>query len=61
MPSRPPETEFYNDTANKTLWRDISRLFEDFCGSDEAVWRSKQEAFQSVLADVQERLEGSSR
>jgi len=64
MPSHPPETELYNDPRNKTLWRDISRLYEDFCGSepeDEAKWPERQQAFTHVLLDVHARLWGKPR
>ena len=52
MPSRPPETKFYHNPENYTLWRDISRTFEDFCGGDEAAWPERQERFVTVLNDV---------
>lgn len=56
MPSRPPETKFYDNHENATLWRDISRLFEDFCGDDEEKWDERQKRFEIVLGDVQVRL-----
>lgn len=53
MPSRPPETEFYQDDANATLWRDISRVYEDFV-SDGA--ENREERFITVVEDVLVRL-----
>lgn len=52
MPSRPPDTKFYEDEQNATLWRDVSRLYEDFLGSEEAQWGQLQLRFQRVLNDV---------
>lgn len=56
MPSRPPETEFYDLPENYTLWRDLSRLYEDFMGDDEEEWPGRSERFTAVLNDVQGRL-----
>lgn len=53
MPSRPPETPFYNDSDNATLWRDISRTFEDFVGDGSD---KRQERFVTVVEDVLVRL-----
>lgn len=56
MPSHPPETKLYEDGTVAALWRDISRLFEDFCGSDRNQWPQKQKQFEIVLGDIQVRL-----
>jgi len=61
MPSTPPETEFYDDGDNYTLWRDISRTYEDFCGDDERDWPERQERFKSVLSDITNRLNGEAK
>lgn len=55
MPSRPPETPFYEDDNNATLWRDISRTFEDFVGGEP----ERKERFVTVLEDVLVRLRES--
>ncbi len=52
MPSHPPETEFYVDDENYTLWRDISRVFEEFQGDDSSRWPERRERFKTVLGDV---------
>lgn len=56
MPSRPPETDFYDDAENATLWRDVSRLYEEFTGPDEEKWVEREERFVVVLNDVLTRL-----
>lgn len=56
MPSRPPETQFYQETANYQLWRDISRLHEEFAGPDESQWPERRRAFERVLTDVSGKL-----
>jgi hypothetical protein len=56
MPSHPPDTTFYEDGANSTLWRDISRLYEDFLGDDKSQWPERQKRFKIVLGDVDSRL-----
>lgn len=61
MPSRPPETKFYDDEDNATLWRDISRRYEDFAGNDTSLWKRKQEQFTIVLRDFLVRLGDSER
>ena len=52
MPSHPPDTKFYNNPDNHTLWRDVSRTYEDFIGGDETQWLERKEAFVTVLNDV---------
>ena len=52
MPSRPPETQFYEDPDNETLWRDVSRLYEDFLGGKESEWPKRRASFETVLNDV---------
>jgi len=52
MPSHPPETPFYNNPDNYTLWRDVSRTYEDFMSSDATQWPVLKEAFVTVLEDV---------
>ena len=59
MPSRPPETEFYDDPQNYTLWRDISRTFEEFCGEDSNKFAEKQKLFRQVLEDILAQLSAS--
>lgn len=59
MPSRPPETPFYRDDDNAVLWRDMSRLYEDFCGPEPALWMDRQKRFQVVLEDIGVRLRES--
>jgi hypothetical protein len=58
MPSHPPEDKFYEADDTFTLWKDVSRLYEDFCGSDFREYPKKQEKFKRVLRDVINRLEG---
>jgi hypothetical protein len=52
MPSRPPETPFYQNSANHELWRDLSRLFEDFVGDSQ----ERKAQFITVVEDVLVRL-----
>ena len=52
MPSQPPETPFYNQPDNYTLWRDVSRTYEDFMGDDKTRWAQHKEAFVTVLEDI---------
>jgi hypothetical protein len=59
MPSHPPDTAFYSNGANYTLWRDISRTFEDFCGEDSNKFAEKQKLFRQVLEDVLAQLDAS--
>lgn len=61
MPSRPPETKVYDDPAVATLWRDISRLYENFLGNDTPFWERRQEQFEIVLEDILVRLRDSER
>lgn len=49
MPSRPPETPFYERPSCYQLWRDVSRLYEDFIGSEEDLRKGE---FVHVLQDV---------
>lgn len=56
MPSRPPETSFYNDAENELLWRDMSRLYEQFLGPDSEKWSGREERFVTVLNDVHVKL-----
>ena len=61
MPTSPPETQFYDNPDNAELWRDISRLFEDFLPDTSerlAVFSEERiERFLTVLSDVQNGLE----
>lgn len=61
MPSRPPETKFYDNAENKELWRSISRLYEDFLGPDLEQWSEREERFVVVLNDVQVKLRETPR
>lgn len=61
MPAPPPETKFYENDANSTLWRDVSRLFEDFCGDDESKWPEREKRFEVVLEDVLVKLRESEK
>jgi hypothetical protein len=56
MPSPAPETEFYEVPENRELWRDVSRLYEDFCGENEELFASKSADFEVILNDVLGRL-----
>ena len=56
MPSQPPETPFYDNEENTVLWRDMSRLYEEFVGPDSAQWSEREERFVTVLNDVHTRL-----
>jgi hypothetical protein len=58
VPSHPPDTEFYDEPRNAALWRDLSRIFEDFAGEDEPRWPERREVFAAVVQDVLSRLEG---
>ena len=53
MPSHPPETQFYT-APREQLWRDISRLYEDFAGPRGEF----KDDFEIVLRDILDRLEG---
>lgn len=57
MPARPPETEFYENQENYTLWRDVSRLFEDWAPVDA---QDRTERFITILQDVINRLRSES-
>lgn len=59
MPSHPPETKFYENDDNATLWRDISRIFEDFAGEDPSQWPAMKDRFGTVLEDTLVRLRES--
>ncbi len=59
MPSRPPETLFYDDPQNYVLWRDVSRVYEDFCGDDNTKYAERTEQFVTVLNDVLTKLNDS--
>lgn len=56
MPSRPPKTTFYQNVENTTLWRDVSRLYEQFVGPDEEKWAEREQKFVVVLNDALVRL-----
>lgn len=56
MPSRPPQTQFYKDSANHELWRDITRLYEDWIPSEE---ENRNIHFSKVLQDVINNLRAS--
>lgn len=56
MLSPPPPTPFYADAENETLWRDITRLYEQFLGRDSQQWSSREERFVTVLNDLHVRL-----
>lgn len=57
MPARPPETSFYDNPQTAILWRDLSRLYEDFAGVYEDAWPKRQETFKTVIRDVLSQLE----
>lgn len=50
MPSRPPETTFYERPDRHELWRTLSRAFEDYVGADESGERQKD--FERVQSDI---------
>lgn len=52
MPAPPPETPFYDDNDNAELWRDESRLFENFVGGEP----QRIERFITVVEDILVRL-----
>lgn len=54
MPAHPPDSQFYDDVDNATLWRDLSRLFEDFV--PRATSDERKERFLAVLSDIDGRL-----
>jgi hypothetical protein len=56
MPSRPPETKFYEDTENSALWRDLSRQYEDFLGDKESEWTTRRGRFETIVNDMLVRL-----
>lgn len=56
MPSHPPDSQFYKADGTYTLWRDLTRLFEDFCGDDPSQWPDRRERFKVVAEDVLARL-----
>lgn len=58
MPSHPPDNQFYkaNPRAH-TLWRDVSRLFEDYSGDNEEEFPQRQIEFERVLKDTLHRLD----
>lgn len=53
MPAHPPETEFYDNDENYTLWRNISREYEDWAPIDAP---RRDERFLTVLHDIANRL-----
>lgn len=57
MPAPPPETEFYENDENYTLWRDLSRLYEDWAPTDAP---EREERFLTVLHDITNRLRAAS-
>lgn len=59
VPSRPPETKVYESENAATLWRDLSRLYEDFCGPDPEQWEDRKVRFQTVIGDIQVHLRDS--
>ena len=61
MPSRPPETKFYEDEENKELWRSVTRLYEQFLGPDWEQWSEREERFLTVFNDVHVRLRETPR
>ena len=61
MPSRPPETKFYDDAENVELWRSVTRLYEDFCGPDSEKWSEREDRFVIILNDVRSRVRETPR
>jgi hypothetical protein len=58
MPSHPPDTDFYNfDNETYTLWRDVSRLWEDWAPIESP---QRKERFKKVLNDIIEKLDAAS-
>lgn len=49
MPSRPPETPFYEVGTRATAWRNITRLIEDF--------QEDPGVFFRIVRDIQLRVE----
>lgn len=49
MPSRPPETPFYEVGTRATAWRDITRMIEDF--------EEGPGVFFRIVTDIQLRVE----
>lgn len=57
MPSHPPDD--ITDEREQTLWRHVSRLFEQFCGEgsgEKPHWPEREAQFLKVLDAVAARL-----
>ena len=58
MAAPSPQTPFYENEWNETLWVWMSQAFEDFCGDDPDQYEDREKRFKQVLNDVIARLEG---
>lgn len=54
MPSHAPDS--VKEPRQRMLWRDISRLYEDYCGSKESKWPERKREFQEILFLIDEKL-----
>jgi hypothetical protein len=55
-PPPPPEL---TDEREQALYRDLARLYEDYCGEDEEVWVGRRVSYQKVLRIVDGQLDGA--
>jgi len=58
MPAHAPDS--LTNPRQRALWRDISRLFEDYSGDDKSLWPEREGEFLEVLSLVGEKLRSKS-
>lgn len=54
MPAEAPER--ISDPRQRELYRDLSRVFEDYCGEKEELWPEREQEFCDILFLVDEKI-----
>jgi predicted RNA-binding Zn-ribbon protein involved in translation (DUF1610 family) len=55
MPAHAPD--WMTNNEERELYRDISRLYEDYLASDESQWEDRKRSFLDVVSTVQSKLD----
>lgn len=54
MPAQAPD--YITDERERELYRDISRIFEDYCGDDPKQYSEREQSFATILAIIRTTL-----
>ena len=54
MPANAPN--YITDERERELYRDLSRVFEDYCGDDPTKYQERESSFDKMLSVVKDAL-----